>query len=254
MKFFNKKIAKVFLLICIPLLMLWVSFIAYNLNKDKQFEIERISSENEIRDANTAVLVEKYMSEIEENLKVVMDANEFSGYINDENNETYNELVGLFVRVMVNKSDYDQIRYIDNNGQEIIRVDNEEEMKVVQRVAPKEELKNIKNNAYFEDTMGLIPSEVYISSIEMVLENDENEEYYQPIIRFSMPVFSSEMQRNGILIINYKADYFIDMLKNHGESTYKQTCYVLNSQGSYIQQFNGKMSVNVLNDLTNEKL
>ena len=66
-------------------------------------------------------------SKIESNindLMVIKDSQEMHEYKVEESKENEKELAELFVRIAKNKSEFDQIRIIDNNGNEVIKVKN----------------------------------------------------------------------------------------------------------------------------------
>lgn len=229
----NKKTIKIFLVILIPILFIWLFLVANNLYKDREYLIQSSINQNKIEDHNTSVLIDKYLFEIFENLKIVRDANELKDYANNENPITHKNLTNMFTRIMNNKKDYAQIRYIDLTGQEKIRVENK---KTGFCTITKGRLENKKNYYYFKNTIKLKHNQVYISPLDLNVENNKIEKPYNPMIRFSTPIFDNNNNLKGILIINYKAQYFLNLLKNHEphSDTLHEDYYVLNKNGQFI--------------------
>ncbi len=99
-----------------------------------------------------------------------------------------------------NKHIYDQIRYIDENGMEIIRVNLESGSP---RIVPKEELQSKKSRYYFTESFALEQGEVYISQFDLNIEHGQIEQPLKPMIRLAMPVFDSNNRKKGVLVLNY---------------------------------------------------
>ncbi|OJF77237.1 MAG: hypothetical protein BKP49_03655 [Treponema sp. CETP13] len=111
---------------------------------------------------------------------------------------------------------YDQIRYIDVEGNEKVRINlvgNEPE------IVAKKDLQNKAGRYYFENTIELAKNFVYISPIDLNIENGKIEIPYKPMIRLSIPVYEGDTLR-GIFILNYKASIMLAMFSQFGSSAY----------------------------------
>ena len=95
---------------------------------------------------------------------------------------------------------YDQIRFIDETGQEIIRVDFDGGRP---ESIPQKLLQNKAERYYFKDTMKLGRREVYVSPLDLNVENGQVEQPHRPMIRFGTPIFDHLGQKRGVIIINY---------------------------------------------------
>ena len=101
------------------------------------------------------------------------------------------------------KQAYQKIRWIDERGVERLRVNYADDRAYV---VPEEKLLDRKGRYFFEDTNALKEGEMYVSPLDLNIENDRIEEPFVPTIRFGMPVFNSKGQKRGILLLNYYAD------------------------------------------------
>lgn len=229
----NKAVLRKTLLVSIPLLLLWSGIIAYNLKVEQNHVITSLEHENEIRDSNTEFLIDNYIDEIIENLKLIRDSDEFKEYISNHSQETFNEVKLMFERVMINKADYDQLRLIDENGYEIIRVDNDDNEVIV---CKEEELQDKSDRYYFKESKMLKYDEIFISPLDLNIENGEIEIPYKPMVRFATPIYDNEDKLKGILIINYKAEYFVKLLEAHEvhKELEKFWFYIVNRNGEFI--------------------
>jgi hypothetical protein len=72
------------------------------------------------------------------------------------------------------RPNYDQLRFIDKTGQEVIRVNANAE------IVPPERLQNKSDRPYFQKTMALTPGQIYISAFDL---NEENGHVEEPLKR-----------------------------------------------------------------------
>ncbi|WP_027398763.1 sensor domain-containing diguanylate cyclase [Anaerovorax odorimutans] len=126
------------------------------------------------------------------------------------------------------KKIYDQIRFIDINGDEKIRINYDEKgSKSISN------LQNKKDRYYFKETLSLKKGQIYISKLDLNVENEEIEQPIKPMIRISTPVYNDKDELTGIIILNYYAKYLLNNFKNIG-STSIGDMFLLDSNGYWI--------------------
>jgi len=104
-----------------------------------------------------------------------------------------------------NKKIYDQIRYINETGKEIIRINfNDGKPAIVQ----KEKLQNKAKRYYFLDTLKLKKNEIFISPLDLNIENGKIEKPLKPMLRIGTPIFDKHGNKKGIILLNYFANRF----------------------------------------------
>ncbi|MFK5894756.1 MAG: diguanylate cyclase [Pseudomonadota bacterium] len=135
-----------------------------------------------------------------------------------------------FLKFSEYKKYYDQIRYIDANGVETIRV-NFNNGKPVS--IPTSKLQNKKHRYYFTETLTLKIGEVYISPFDLNIENKEVEVPLKPMIRFATPIQDQNNQNNGIIIVNYFGQFILDKFLEIRKD-FSGTIMLLNSDGYYL--------------------
>ena len=126
--------------------------------------------------------------------------------------DTISEEFLIFAR---QKKIYDQVRYLDKSGMEIIRVNYNNGRPAI---VPKDRLQSKGKRYYFEDTIKLQEDEVFVSPFDLNIEKGAIEKPRKPMIRFAAPVFASDGRKFGIIILNYMANEIlngIDLLGNH---------------------------------------
>jgi len=152
---------------------------------------------------------------------------------NSINKNRYNQLnqtTNSFRLFSQNKKRYDQIRYIDVNGNEQIRINYENK---TARIVPISKLQNKIHRYYFNKTMSLKAGEIYISPFDLNIENNQIEVPLKPMIRFSTPVTDRNNLRNGIVILNYYGQIILDKFLEIKQGS-ADTIMLLNSDGYYI--------------------
>jgi PAS domain S-box-containing protein len=213
---------------------------------EKKYTIERIIGESVIYDKNTSFLIASHMNEIYENLKVIRDSNEMSDFLNDENDATRSEFVGLLLRIMRNKSSIERVRYLDDKGNESVRVAYEGDL-IVSSLAQTDPS---KDSPEFERTVDAAFDDILISPLELKFKDGELAQPQKPILRFSTPVNDNKGDLKGVLIVYYKADYFLDMFLVHNEFERVQSSkvYVVNKTGGFIMHPDEKMNFSFMFD------
>lgn len=139
-------------------------------------------------------------------LNAILNNKDFKLFI--KTRENIQTIENLFLTFSSSNKEIFQFRFLDENGQEIIRVDNYKKPYVV----AKEKLQNKKTRYYFRDTISKLDGEFYYSDIDLNKENGKIEEPIIPTIRIATPVFLDK-KRKGILILNVNLNSFFNQLK-----------------------------------------
>ena len=128
------------------------------------------------------------------------------------------------------KQHYDQVRFIDHNGQEVIRVNLKNGLSTI--VSP-EQLQNKANRYYFKDAFELAEGEIFVSPFDLNIEHGEIEKPFKPMLRFASPVFDKKGIKRGIVILNYLGSKLITDFKE--ATTHKNTdSMLLNNKGFWL--------------------
>lgn len=139
----------------------------------------------------------------------------------------YSELEQHWLAFSNRKRIYDQIRYIDADGNEIIRVNYDS---VGAYLVEESELQNKKDRYYFTDSITLKENEIYISKLDLNIENQKIEQPVKPMIRLSTPYYDNSGKLRGIVVLNYSANDMLQQVQKIA-STSQGSIYMLNSDG-----------------------
>ena len=140
------------------------------------------------------------------------------------------DLLSDLVLYSRSKRRYDQIRYINPAGKEVIRINYNggDPAPVAER-----DLQNKSHRSYFSESINLSWGQVYISPMDLNVEARQIEVPLKPIIRFATPVFDEDGERNGIVVLNYSASIMLDIIREV-DRQFIGTFELLNSDGYWL--------------------
>ncbi|WP_368030868.1 response regulator [Arcobacter sp. s6] len=137
-------------------------------------------------------------------------SNYFKEFLNTRDESKVEE---LFLALARSAHDIMQLRYIDKDGNEIIRVDRNK-ISDPAYLVEKEKLQNKKNRYYFDNSLSMTSEKIWFSNLDLNIENKKIQLPFTPTIRAILPI-QKNGSFNGILIINYFMKDFLNTLKEH---------------------------------------
>lgn len=139
-------------------------------------------------------------------LMILSESENLLAYLASGKSTSLEHLAQDFLNFASKKSLYDQVRYLDETGMEILRVNfNDGQPAIV----PSDQLQNKRERYYFQNTFQIEENSAYLSPFDLNIELGEVEEPRKPMIRFGTPVFDAKGQKRGIIILNYFGDRLI---------------------------------------------
>lgn len=123
---------------------------------------------------------------------------------------------------------YHQIRFLDQEGQEQVRVDYRAGTAVVTARAL---LQSKAGRPYFRQSIDLPAHEVYVSPVDLNQEHGKVEWPHTPVIRLAAPVFDHLGARAGIVVLNVDARTFLeDPIQQRPGAEF----FIVKHDGSYV--------------------
>ncbi|WP_164520852.1 sensor domain-containing diguanylate cyclase [Vibrio aphrogenes] len=157
-------------------------------------------------------------------LNMTSKSKALSDYLESHSESDRNGLVSLFKNLILTFQFYDQVRLLDLEGNEILRVDRENEgLSAVLN----NDLQSKNHRYYFQQALKLNPQEIYVSPMDLNVENGKIEKPYRPTIRFITPVVNEKDHKIGLLVFNYSATELLENFRH-------QITLRLNGQGMLI--------------------
>jgi PAS domain S-box-containing protein len=119
-------------------------------------------------------------------------------------------LAEVFLTFAREKGLYDQIRFLDIHGQEVVRVNlaGGNPVLVGQR-----QLRDKSSRYYVAKALRLNHGQVYLSPLDLNIEDGVIEQPIKPVLRFATPVFDIAGRRQGLVILNYLGDRLLERFR-----------------------------------------
>jgi len=126
---------------------------------------------------------------------------------------------------------FDQVRFIDISGREVIRA-NFNNGKAV--LVPANRLQNKANRYYYREGLKLKPGEVYVSPFDLNIENGRIEQPIKPTYRLVQGVFDSKGHRLGMAVLNVLGQPLLDLVRADSNAIPVQSLWLLNQDGYWL--------------------
>jgi methyl-accepting chemotaxis protein len=246
----NKLLLAMFLVTLLPLLLVGSYSLYSTTNSLRQSSISTL--ENEV--SLVSERVENFLENISADLFYLRDSSAVNLYLSGLNGDKESSqllLENLTSNLHVfsgKRKIYHQIRFINKDGMEIVRVNYDDSSA---NVTPKDTLQNKKGRYYFDDAIKLKKDELMISPLDLNREKNKVEIPVRPTIRYATPVFNESNELQGIIILNVLAKNFLDIISK--ENSPNKTLVFVDSEGYYYQHPNENKRWGNKHDLGTEK-
>jgi len=128
-----------------------------------------------------------------------------------------------------------QIRLLDHDGREVVRVDRRPKGVTV---VPPDALQYKGDRYYFRDAFALAPGQLYVSPLDLNIEFGKVETPERPVIRVATPVAGPDGKKAGVLVINLHADLLLEQVQQMADAR-KGTAFLLDVYGHYMSRSPG---------------
>ncbi|MDG2989724.1 response regulator [Candidatus Synechococcus calcipolaris G9] len=131
---------------------------------------------------------------------------------------------------MARKPIYDQIRYLEPTGQEILRINN---IQNTPTIVEDGELKENHDKVYFSVGLNLPKGQVLVSQFELDRDGQGIRWPHQPTIRFATPVSDRQGETIGLFVVNFLGEHLIRDFKSTCTGVLT-TCMLVNPDGYWL--------------------
>ncbi len=236
-KFQNRLIALLIVSTLIPVMLVVGYSISYSTQTITKLSLDKI----EQKTADSAARVETFLDTIGKDILYLAETPPVQGIVraregggvDKKDKSSYEAWVGrlqiIFAGMIEAKPYYINLRYLNENGKEMVRVDAASG--IVNILSPSE-LRNLADTEDFIETIKLEPREIYVSPVSLYKENGKIRVPHTPAVRYSTPIYSQDGKKKGILMATVRAESFLDMLKE--SQLQSSQLFVLNRDGYYL--------------------
>lgn len=149
---------------------------------------------------NTTILKEIVASDLQLIASDVLFLSEYHELKTPVEKKPFSNVFEDFFSFSKRKKIYDQIRFLDVEGMEIFRINDNNGNP---RIVPKSELQSKAHHYYFKEAIELSQNQVFVSPFDLNIEHGKIEQPLKPTIRVGTPVFNNQNQKVGIVLLNY---------------------------------------------------
>jgi diguanylate cyclase (GGDEF)-like protein/PAS domain S-box-containing protein len=128
------------------------------------------------------------------------------------------------------KKAYHKVRWIDERGMELARA----ESGVHASIDTPRRIENKSSRYYFDEAMRLKRDEIYLSPIDLEIENDAMVQPPRPTLRAATRLFGATGDARGITVISYSARDLFEHI-NQVSATENSSWMLLNEQGYWLK-------------------
>ncbi len=149
------------------------------------------------------------------------------------------ELENIFLSIASINTKIMQLRYIDPNGMEIVRIDRTNEQNepfVVQN----KNLQDKKNRDYFQVISQMKEQKIWHSRFDLNIEQGKIEVPFRPTFRVALPLLDKQNEFTGMIIVNILTTNIFKTIRN--SSAFEH--YIIDKDGHYIIHPDDKYSFN----------
>ncbi|TPQ28427.1 hybrid sensor histidine kinase/response regulator [Bradyrhizobium guangdongense] len=126
---------------------------------------------------------------------------------------------------------YAKFRVIGADGTEYLRVDREGPNGAV-RVVSDEALQKKGDRFFFQETIKLAEDQIYVSPVDLNVDDDVIQTPYVPTLRVAAPIFGTNHQPFGIVIVNIDMRKILERIRTSARPG--EQVYVVGRNGDYL--------------------
>ncbi|PLX69060.1 MAG: sensor domain-containing diguanylate cyclase [Denitrovibrio sp.] len=156
--------------------------------------------------------LDNYIKQIELMLSSIVRNEITKEYIDSKSDSDLENLYNLFYSLIYSNSDLMQLRLIDQDGIEAVRIDREKQSPDL-KIILNENLQDKSSRYYFKEASQIRGGDFWHSRIDLNVEHGKIEVPLRPTFRVATPLILNN-QFQGILIANVLMDNLLDVLTN----------------------------------------
>jgi PAS domain S-box-containing protein len=141
------------------------------------------------------------------------------------------QLAADLLAFVSNKKIYDQVRYIDASGKEMVRVNWSAGHP---DAVPERQLQNKADRYYVRETLNQPQGRIYVSPLDLNVEKGRVEQPPKPMIRLGMPVHDPDGHLRGMAVLNLFGQRLLDRVDEIGRQA-AGSLWLINADGYWLR-------------------
>ena len=120
-----------------------------------------------------------------------------------------------FLNLAAHHQVFQQVRLLDSDGMEIVRANTKG---TSSWLTPVDKLQEKGDRYYFQQAFSLPKGGIYISPMDLNIEQGKLQRPLLPVIRYATPVFNQNGEKQGVLVLNVFGSSFLNLLGRQQDS------------------------------------
>ncbi|CAM2883708.1 Diguanylate cyclase [Vibrio neptunius] len=224
----NSRILMQFVLVFITLAFVPTLYFASELSKVEEQARKQVDLLTQTKLEYARSELKSHSSKVIESINVLSTNGVFRRAVLEPNRMNLDTLQDFWLLVVRTQGYFSQLRYLDNSGQEVVRINHHQRASIV---VPKHLLQDKSHRDYFEFAQQLPSNTLGTFGIDLELENNDIAKPLTPSLRIIVPV-DIQSQRRGYFIANLNFEYLYQRLAYNKFNSELPDVY--NAQGYYV--------------------
>src|SRR3569833_189405 len=194
---------KRFVLIYIPIVLIFSAAVAASIWRDGQRRLESATDREEARITIARDVITRDFAVVLSDLRLCAKLPSLKSFLDTGATAWRDRLTQYFLALSNETGRYAHVRYIDNEGHEVIRTNYDGGRSVI---VPHEQLQDKSGRPYVRETLKLAEGEIYVSPMDLIVENYHVETTHRPVFRFGSPAVDCGVHNKGIGLLYYSGE------------------------------------------------
>lgn len=224
------------MLLFLPPAVIVIGVAGYYNQSAKEKSFTAVSSHESAAVAIGSIAIQHSLETLKGDLLYLSRNHDFHLFLEKRLDECHAHFSEDYKNMMLANRSYDQIRWIDENGMEKMRINYNGGNPLM---VPDENLQYKGDRYYFYESVNLPQSAIYLSPFDLNIDHDKVEVPYKPVLRIATPLIDSHGDRKGIFIINYLGTELIERNRRNTALSMGHSMLV-NSDGYWLMGARGE--------------
>lgn len=176
-------------------------------------------------------MVQHDLEMLTSDLLVLANDNILKQYLKEQSETAREGLENRYLVFARDRKIYNQVRFLDLNGEEIVRVNMGKQPEIIK----KNKLQNKKDRYYFSETLHYNKNNIYVSPLDLNVENKQIQSPFTPVIRVGSPVFDEDNKVRGVVVINFNAYHILNHYFHAYTPDQKSEFSIVNKAGFWLK-------------------
>ncbi len=225
------KIIFIFILITVTTVMISSGYARY---QQRQFVLDRARERAMVDIELISSDIRSLQQWVQRDLLVLRDLPSLQAFLNCTGQDKKTQILTIlqkdFHNIAAHHQVFQQVRLLDSSGMEIVRANTNGRSSWL---TPVDELQNKGDRYYFQQANSLDNGSIYISPMDLNVEQGKLQRPLMPVIRYATPLFDREGLKQGVLVLNVFGSSFLNLLAVQQEQIRSGEHYFLLNQDGY---------------------